>query len=260
MKNRTLIGLACIVLAAIVVFVIAPTITAMQVATVRAVKVTSDIRQASEITADMVSYVELSQESVPDGAITNIEDIVGKYATSKMFTGDIVTESKVQDSIISTDDAFRSMPDGKVAVSISLGGFAEVLSGKLQAGDIITLLVSDSGGSGYAVIPELKYLEILATTSSEGKDVENVEGEEYVAASTATFIVTPEQAKLLAYYNSSSQMYITLVHRGEDAEKQKYLDEQNEILNNSFSYGTDSSGITSSIDTNTNGNGDANNE
>lgn len=262
MKNRTLIGFACIVLAAIVVFVISPIIMAKQTATVTAVKVTSDIRQASEITADMVTYVELNQDSVPKGAITNVDDVVGKYATSKLFANDIVTESKIQDSILSTDDAFRSMGDGKVAISVSLGGFAEILSGKLQAGDIITLLISDSGGSRYTVVPELQYLEILATTTAEGQDVENVEGEEYVAASTATFIVTPEQARMLAYYNNVSK-HITLVCRGDDAEKQKYLDIQNEILQGSTNNNDDTeSGIqyVDGIEENNTGNGDVNNE
>ena len=58
-----------------------------------------------------------------------------------------------------------------LAISVSIKTFAAGLSGKLEAGDIVTLIASDVGEKKETlVLPELKYVEIIATTASSGAD------------------------------------------------------------------------------------------
>ena len=128
---------------------------------------------------------------------------------------------------------FASLDGSKVAVSVTIDTFAAGLSGKLQNGDIISIIVTDKD-SGKAVIPaELKYIKVITTTTAGGVDKDSViknEDGSYELPSTVTVLVSTEQAKLLAKYEESSTMQTALVYRGEHATAQKFLDKQDEYL------------------------------
>ena len=133
----------------------------------------------------------------------------------------------------SAEDVFASLDGSKVAVSITIDTFAAGLSGKLQNGDVISMIVTNKD-SGSAVIPaELKYIKVITTTTAGGVDKDSVvknEDGSYELPSTVTVLVSTEQAKLLAKYEESSAMQTALVYRGDSATAQKFLDKQDEYL------------------------------
>ena len=57
MKNRTIIGVICLVLAIIVTFVVAPLINRLADDTEEVVVVLQDIKQGSVITEEMVEFI-----------------------------------------------------------------------------------------------------------------------------------------------------------------------------------------------------------
>lgn len=84
------------------------------------------------------------------------------------------------------------------------------------------------------VLPELQYVEIIATTASSGTDNDvqaDVEGgEEQELASTITVLATPEQARLLAELEQTGKLHAALVFRGDSTQAEKFLDEQQKVL------------------------------
>ena len=62
MKNRTIIGVICLVLAIIVTFVVAPLINRLADDTEEVVIVLQDIKQGSIITEEMVELAEFSKK------------------------------------------------------------------------------------------------------------------------------------------------------------------------------------------------------
>ena len=54
----------------------------------------------------------------------------------------------------------------KVAVSVTIDTFAAGLSGKLQNGDIISLIVVDKNAGTSAILGELKYMKVITTTTA----------------------------------------------------------------------------------------------
>ena len=50
-----------------------------------------------------------------------------------------------------------------------MDSLAAGLSGKLQAGDIITLIITDKNGET-KIPPELKYVKVITTTTQDGVD------------------------------------------------------------------------------------------
>lgn len=121
------------------------------------------------------------------------------------------------------------------AISVSIKSLAAGLSGKLEAGDIVTLIASDVGEKRKTlVLPELQYVEIIATTASSGTDndvqADVEDGEEQELASTITVLATPEQARLLAELEQTGKLHAALVFRGDSTQAQKFLDEQQKVL------------------------------
>lgn len=56
------------------------------------------------------------------------------------------------------------------------------------------------------------------------------DGEEQELASTITVLATPEQARLLAELEQTGKLHAALVFRGDSTQAQKFLDEQQKVL------------------------------
>lgn len=233
MKNRTVIGIICMLLAVAVTFGVAPMVNRMMGDTTTVIRLSADVKQGAQITAEQIETVEVKTDTLPAGIIAQKSEVIGKYAVSALYAGDYFTAAKLTGESNSAEDVFASLDGSKVAVSITIDTFAAGLSGKLQNGDVISMIVTNKD-SGSAVIPaELKYIKVITTTTAGGVDKDSViknEDGSYELPSTVTVLVSTGQAKLLAKYEESSAMQTALVYRGDNATAQQFLDKQDEYL------------------------------
>ena len=75
---------------------------------------------------------------------------------------------------------------------------------------------------------ELKYVRVITTTTSDGIDKD--EASEGGKSATVTVLVTPDQAELLAQYNSVTTLHFALVYRGSKEQADEYIKAQDEYL------------------------------
>jgi pilus assembly protein CpaB len=116
----------------------------------------------------------------------------------------------------------------KVAVSVNVANFAAGLSNKLENGDIVSVIIYDKDMYTSYIPAELKYVKVITTTTNEGVDKDEiVEGGK---AATVTVLVTPEQAELLANYNSTTNVHFSLVFRGDADKADAYVKVQDDYL------------------------------
>lgn len=198
------------------------------------VRVTKEIRTGEQITDKMVTSVEAGGYNLPSNVIYKIEDVVGKYANADLYKGDYILKSKLSDTPKLRNAYLNKLNGENRAISVSIKSFASGLSGKLEAGDIVSLIAADVGSQRETLVyPELQYVEIIATTGSSGSD-QNVQergnGEEEELASTITVLASPEQSRLLAELEQTGKLHAALVFRGESTQAQKFLDEQASVL------------------------------
>lgn len=114
--------------------------------------------------------------------------------------------------------------------------FAKGLSGKLEQGDIVSVIAPDYKKQGATVIPpELRYVEVISVTTASGYDANtgeqkknSKEGKEL--PSTVTLLVTPEQGNVLVSLEAEGECHLSLVYRGESKNAKKFLDVQEEAL------------------------------
>ena len=197
-RNRTVIGVLCILLALIICFGVTPLFSRSASEKTEIVRVTKDIKEGDEITAEMVQTVEVGAYNLPQNLMTDKKEVVGKYATADLVAGDYILSSKLS-AVPAAENAYLYNLDGKKqAISVTIKSFATGLSGKLESGDIVTVIVADYQGKGETAIPpELQYVEVISVTASSGYDANTGEVvDEKELPSTVTLLVTTEQAKV----------------------------------------------------------------
>lgn len=232
MKNRTVIGIVCIILAVAVTFVVSPLVNKISDQKTEVIRFTADVGHGVKITDEHIELVEISNSALPDKTIKSKDAVVGKYATADLFKGDIATESKVTDNANTANDIMASLKGDKIAMSITINSFAGGLSGKLENGDIVSIYVTNKD-EVTEVPASLKYVKVITTTTSGGIDendvIQNEDGS-FELPTTITVLVTVEQAKILANYEENAVMHVALVYRGDDATSEKFLKVQDEYL------------------------------
>lgn len=229
MKNRTIIGVICMVLAVVMTFAVAPLVNRLSTDTVEVVRLAADVQRGSQITEAHLETVKVKTDTVPKNIVNSTKEIVGKYAASNLYAGDYLTAAKLSGESAAAEDVFALLDGSKVAVSVTIDSFAAGLSGKLQNGDIISLIIVDKD-TGKATIPgALKYMKVITTTTAGGIDQDSIvknEDGSYEIPSTITVLANVEQAKLLAKYESDTTMTAALVYRGSSENAQRFLDTQ----------------------------------
>ena len=231
-RNRTVIGVLCILLALIICFGVTPLFSRSASEKTEIVRVTMDIKEGDEITAEMVQTVEVGAYNLPQNLMTDKKEVVGKYATADLAAGDYILSSKLS-AVPAAENAYLYNLDGtKQAISVTIKSFAVGLSGKLESGDIVTVIVADYQGKGETAIPpELQYVEVISVTASSGYDANTGEVvDEKELPSTVTLLVTTEQAKVLAELEQDSELHLALEYRGSPENAAKFIAAQDALI------------------------------
>lgn len=236
LKNRTVLGVACIALSLIICFAITPIFNASKSSTVKIVRVKNDLKIGQEITSKDIEFVEVGAYNLPGEVMKDSKEVVGKYASAEMIKGEYVLAAKISDSPASENAYLYGLTGEKRAMSITIPSFAGGLSGKLISGDIVSIIAVDFKEQGETLVPdELQYVEVIAVTDKKGNDDETItvkpDGEEETELpETVTLLVTSEQANILAELEAEGEIHISLVFRGTAENARKFIDAQEKIL------------------------------
>ena len=229
MKNRTIIGIVCIVLALIVTFAVAPMVNKISDSRTDIVRMKKDVDQGHLISDDDIEIVTVGSHGLAIDTITKKEDVVGKFAACDLKVGDSLFPSKLSLTSDSADDVFHTLNGEKQAIRITISTFAGGLSGKLENGDIISLIVFDNDTNEAFIPAGLTYVKVITTTTQSGFDKDEVTPNEdgtYELPTTVTLLVNPAQAQMLVEYENTGVIHADLVYRGDSKTAQKFLDAQ----------------------------------
>lgn len=238
-KNRTVVGVICILLSLLICFGVTPLFNKSISQKTEIVRVTKEIKAGDEITKDMIQTVEVGGFGLPDNVLRQSESVVGKYATADLSVGDYILNTKLSDTPAAENTYLYNLDGTKQAMSVTIKSFANGLSGKLESGDIVSVIAPDYKKQGTTVIPaELKYVEVIAVTAGSGYDANqrdagpdspSAENEKELPA-TVTLLVSPEQSKALAELESDGKLHLSLVYRGTPANSAKFIEAQDKVI------------------------------
>lgn len=229
MKNRTIIGIVCIVLALVVTFAVAPLVNKLSDSRTDIVRLKNDIVQGHMIQESDIEVVTVGSTGLPTNIITKKEAVVGKFAACDLKANTDLLQSMISDKSDSADDVFHTLDGTKQAISITISSFAGGLSGKLENGDIVSLVIFENETNEATIPGGLTYVKVITTTTAEGFDKDELTPNEdgtYELPTTLTLLVNPTQAKMLVEYENRGVIHADLVYRGDSKTAQKFLDAQ----------------------------------
>ena len=236
LKNRTVVGVICILLSLLICFGLTPLFNRAVSQKAEIIRVVQPIRAGDKITESMVQTVEVGGYNLPEDVLRQKESAVGKYATADLAVGDYIIPTKLSDAPAAENAYLYNLDGSQQAISVSIKSFAEGLSGKLQSGDIVSVIAPDYKQQGQTVVPaELQYVEVISVTASSGYDANTGEPaadeeDDKELPDTVTLLVSPEQAKVLAELEAEGTIHLSLVYRGDRENAGKFLAAQNDIL------------------------------
>lgn len=247
LKNRTVIGVICIVLSLIICFAVTPLFNQSLSEKTEIARMVKPVKAGEEIQSDMVKTVEVGAYNLPEDVVRNSDTAVGKFATADLAAGDYILSSKLADEPAAENAYLYHLTGEKQAISVSVKSFANGLSGKLQSGDIVSVIAPDYKKQGSTVIPaELQYVEVIAVTANSGSDANTGanadESEERELPDTVTLLVTPEQSKILAELEADGKLHLSLVYRGEQKNAAVFIEAQESVLEELYPPAEEESG------------------
>lgn len=235
LKNRTVVGIICILLSLLICFGVTPLFNKAVSQKTEIVRVTKEIKVGDEITKDMVQITEVGGYGLPENVIRQTETVVGKYAIADLSVGDYILNTKLSDTPAAENAYLYNLDGTKQAMSVTIKSFSNGLSGKLQSGDIVSVIAADYKKQGITVIPpELKYVEVISVTASSGYDANTGEApaedeDERELPSTVTLLVSAEQSKVLAELEADGKLHLSLVYRGQPENTAKFTEMQDKV-------------------------------
>jgi len=168
----------------------------------------TDLSQGKTITWEDLYYIQMPVAFIPEAAIRNGEDVIGRVPRERVLANEFLREER-----LAHRDAGMGLnaiiPRGMRAVQINISA-ASTVSGFLNPGNFVDLLVTLAGSDGQETITLFEALSLLAVDNR----VSDATGEDEMGPnSSVTFAVTPEQAEQLTQAMHSG--YITLTLRND---------------------------------------------
>ncbi len=234
-KNRTVVGVICILLSLLICFGVTPLFNKSVSQKAEILRVVKEVKSGDEITKDMIQTVEVGGFGLPDNVIRQSETVIGKYAKADLSIGDYILNTKLSDTPAAENAYLYNLDGTKQAMSVTIKSFASGLSGKLQSGDIVSVIAADYKKQGTTVIPaELKYVEVISVTASSGYDANTgeatAEDEDRELPATVTLLVSPEQSKVLAELEADGKLHLSLVYRGTPENTAEFTEAQDKVI------------------------------
>lgn len=212
-QNKIVVGVICIVIAAILAFFFLPSISKSKSNTEKIYAVKNAVAEGTKIEESMLIEKEVGSYGLPQSIIKEKDKIVGKYASCDITPDDLILSSKLSD-YAANQKLDKVMSQGNMLVTVSLDSVASAVGNHLKSGDIISIV-------GYAndavvVYEELKALEVYSIENENAEKLEDVENNEEAEhlASTVTLIANQVQTEKLIQAEYSGKVHAVFVKRG----------------------------------------------
>jgi pilus assembly protein CpaB len=190
-----------------------------------------DIPAGVPLNETNVRFVPMAVSSVPEGAVTSMEEITERGLKVPAMNGDWILKSKLGEK--GQFGAIIRIPPGMAAATIPVDA-TTAHSGMLKAGNRIDLLLTyaETGPTGthQKTIAVLEFVEVFAVDNRiYGTDKEG-EG----SAKNISLLVTPEQAKAVTLASNIGKLSTIMRKPGDRADEKGSGEISQEFLTSSF--------------------------
>lgn len=212
-QNKIFVGVGCVVLAAVMAFILLPSVNRSKNGTVKILKLKENISAGTQIDEAMLEEKEVGKYGLPESIVNDKDKVVGKFAACSISSDDLILSSKLSD-FAASKKLDGVMNAGKMLVTVSLDSVAAAVGNHLQSGDIVSVIgYADNTVTAYE---ELKNLEVFSVENDDAQNLDDVENDENAEkiASNITLVVNQAQAEKLVQAEYSGKIHAVFVKRG----------------------------------------------
>jgi pilus assembly protein CpaB len=160
----------------------------------------AEIPRGVLITDDKLTLKKWPADTVPAGALTDPQKVVGRVATQKLFPGDLVIEAKLAE-----EGKTRNIPDGMRLVTIKVN-YWSVTSGFVRPDDRVDVIMVHQD----VAQPILENVVVWAVDQDREHDATESKKPNAMGAQGVTLLVTARQAVMLALTQQQGQLWLSL--------------------------------------------------
>ena len=212
-QNKIFVGVGCVVLAAVMAFILLPSVNRSKNGTVKILKLKENISAGTQIDEAMLEEKEVGKYGLPESIVNDKDKVVGKFAACSISSDDLILSSKLSD-FAASKKLDGVMNAGKMLVTVSLDSVAAAVGNHLQSGEIVSFIgYADNTVTAYE---ELKNLEVFSVENDDAQNLDDVENDENAEkiASNITLVVNQAQAEKLVQAEYSGKVHAVFVKRG----------------------------------------------
>lgn len=212
-QNKIFVGVGCVVLAAVMAFILLPSVNRSKNGTVKILKLKENISAGTQIVEAMLEEKEVGKYGLPESIVNDKDKVVGKFAACSISSDDLILSSKLSD-FAASKKLDGVMNAGKMLVTVSLDSVAAAVGNHLQSGDIVSVIgYADNTVTAYE---ELQNLEVFSVENDDAQNLDDVENDENAEkiASNITLVVNQAQAEKLVQTEYSGKVHAVFVKRG----------------------------------------------
>ena len=138
-QNKIVVGVICIVIAAILAFFFLPSISMSKSNTEKIYAVKNAVAEGTKIEESMLVEKEVGSYGLPQSIIKDKDKIIGKYSSCDITPDDLLLSSKLSD-YAANQKLDKVMSQGNMLVTVSLDSVASAVGNHLKSGDIISIV------------------------------------------------------------------------------------------------------------------------
>lgn len=213
-ENKLVVGGICIVVAAILAFLVLPGMYKKKEKTIMVCKLQTEIAAGTKIEKEMLKEAEVGSYGLPESVVRNPDDIVGKYAKISMTPDDYLLSSRFED-YVSDEKLDKVISEGKRLVAVSVPTNAASVANQLRKGDKVTAVYY--ADDAVVTDNDLHGLEIYSVENEDAQNLEDVQSSDdadNTIAASVTLIATEAQAVKLVNAEYSGKVHLILESRG----------------------------------------------
>jgi pilus assembly protein CpaB len=166
------------------------------------------LQSRTEVNRVMVELREYPLDMIPDGAFSDVKEVVGKFTVRSVDAKEVATATKVKSIREIGGMSYRITP-GMRAIAIQVTPVSS--SGNLISdGDFVDIMLSEKDKAGDFIRTRIFLQNIKILSFFASAETEQTAGLPKTAPDTATVEVTPEQAEGLIQAKTMGDMSLVL--------------------------------------------------
>ena len=206
-RNKLFLAAICIFIALFFTFVVTPQYQNYINKTVEVVQLTKNITANTLITENLLIKKHIRFSEVPKNAITSKQEVIGKYASVPIFTGDYLTPIKIVDE--KPDKGYLSNLNNKLtAVAINMPSLSASLAGQIKPGDVVSVVAYDKRQAVIVTPKELEFVTVIDVINNDGVSVfqNNSKGLNIVTSAISSEDIIPSSVVFMCTIDQSLKL------------------------------------------------------